>query len=49
MSLLQFTVVPGFSAVLYIFFNVNNIQLFVVAAADIELQWYFALGCNCCG
>jgi len=21
----------------------------VVAAANIELQWYFAFGCNCCG
>jgi ABC-type spermidine/putrescine transport system permease subunit II len=48
MSLLPFLVVPSFSAMLYSF-NINNMQFFVVAAANIELQWYFAFGCNCRG
>jgi hypothetical protein len=31
------------------FFCINNVQFFVVAAANIDLQRYFAFGCNCCG
>jgi len=36
-------VVPSFSAMIY-FFYINNTQFFVVAAANIELQWCFAFG-----